>query len=241
MQFDPRTVARDIPGIFNVVFPQLTPGVVAHFNRSAEYIVVDPVNSSVLDSSELQAAMLSELAFALSERRLVGEVEDWDQCLISAVNRQRRHFDAKIPESLTQHDKAAASALSENLVEMARKMEADIGGDVLLAPKIPGFQWIATGVGDLAIGPVLLEVKFGARSFSAADYRQVVVYWLLNQLRSIESASSNWTDFVLLNPRLGQSVRVNFRVLVNMISSGRTTVEIAQVFSELVATRCEKN
>lgn len=241
MQFDPRTVARDIPGIFNVVFPQLTPGVVAHFNRNSEYIVVDPVNSSVLDLSDLQAAMLSELAFALSERRLVGEVEDWDESLTSAVNRQRRHFDAKIPESLTQHDRAAASALAENLVEMVRKMGADIGGDLLLAPKIPGFQWIATGVGDLAIGSVLLEVKFGARRFSAADYRQVVVYWLLSQLRSLESASSNWTDFVLLNPRLGQSVRVNFRVLVNMISSGRTTVEIAQVFSELVATRCEKN
>lgn len=36
MQIDPRTVAREIPGVLNEVFPQLTPGIVAHFNASAE-------------------------------------------------------------------------------------------------------------------------------------------------------------------------------------------------------------
>lgn len=240
MQFDPRTVARDIPGIFDTVFPQLTPGVVAHFNRSSEYVVVDPVDYSTFHSSSLQAAMLSELAFALGERRLSGQDEDWGASLTAAANRQRKHFDAAVPESLTAGDMIAADALAGNLVEMVRQMSEDISGSPLLAPKIPGFQWIASGVGDLAIGSVLIEVKFGARRFSAADYRQVVIYWLLTQLRSLESDSINWTDFVLVNPRLGQSVRVRFSIFVNMISSGRTIVEVAQVFSELVASRGEK-
>ena len=241
MQFDPRTVARDIPGVFDVVFPQLTPGVVAHFNRHASYIETTPIDSSLLELSSLQSAMLAELGFALAERRLLGEPEDWDASLRSAVDRQRRHYDAVIPASLTGDDKAAADALADSLVAMVQTMSADIGCVPCLAPKVPGFQWIATGVGDVAIGSVQLEVKFGSRRFSSADYRQVVIYWLLKYLSSLENSSSNWTEFVLLNPRFGQSVRVNFSAFLNLISSGRTTVEIAQVFSELIATRCEKN
>lgn len=42
MQFDPRTVARDIPGVFDEVFPQLTPGVVAYLNKSALTILNRP-------------------------------------------------------------------------------------------------------------------------------------------------------------------------------------------------------
>ena len=36
MQIDPRTVARNIPGIFDEIFPQLTPGIVMHFNLQAD-------------------------------------------------------------------------------------------------------------------------------------------------------------------------------------------------------------
>ena len=241
MQFDPRTVARDIPGIFDVVFPQLTPGLVAHFNRNATYVETEPVDSSLIDSSRLQAAMLSELGFALAERKLIGGAEDWDVCLRSAVERQKRHYDAVIPDSLTDDDKAAASALAENLVAMIQKMTLDLGGVPRLAPRVPGFEWIATGVGDIAINSTLVEVKFGSRRFSSADYRQVVVYWLLNHLNSLEDASQNWVEFVLLNPKLGWSVRVKFGTFLNMISSGRTTVEMAQVFASLISTRCDKN
>jgi hypothetical protein len=240
MQFDPRTVAREIPGIFDNVFPQLTPGVVAHFNRDAVYVEVDAIDGSLLDASGLQAAMLAELSFALAEARVSGVAEDWDKSLSSAVERQRRHYDAVIPEIVSDADKAAATALADNLVAMVEEMARDIGDATRLAPRVPGFQWIATGVGDLSIGPVLLEAKFGSRNFSSADYRQVVIYWLLQYLSSLETDSVGWTDFVLLNPRLGRSVRVRFGPFLDLIGGGRTMVEVAQVFSSLVSSRGEK-
>lgn len=240
MQFDPRTVARDIPGVFNVVFPQLTPGVVAHFNREAAYVEVTPVDEALLDATELQPAMISELGFALAEARLAREYEDWNASLARAIERQKRHYDAVIPKVITDADKVAANALAENFLAMVGEMVADITDAPQLAPVVPGFQWIATGVGDLSIGPVIIEVKFGSRSFSAADYRQVIIYWLLKYLSSLESNASLWTEFVLLNPRLGKSVRVGFGPFLNLIGGGRTMVEIAQTFEALVSTRGEK-
>jgi hypothetical protein len=240
MQFDPRTVARDIPGVFDAIFPQLTPGVVAHFNREAAYKEIEPIDSSLIAASGLQAAMLAELSFALAEAELLGKREDWDSCLHSAVGRQRRYYDAVIPAVLTDEDKDAASALARNLVIMVEQMAADIGRAHRLAPRIPGFQWIATGAGDLAIGSVLLEVKFGSRKFSSADYRQVVIYWLLMYLNSLETDSPVWSEFVLLNPRLGRSVRVKIGSFLSLISGGRAMIEIAQSFETLVSTRGEK-
>jgi hypothetical protein len=241
MQFDPRTVAREIPGIFDAVFPQLTPGLVAHFNREAAYIEIEPIDDALLEASDLQAAMLSELSFALAEARLSGESEDWAACLDKAVERQRRHYDAVIPLALSSGDKTAATTLAQRLIAMVEQMAADVGALPLRAPRIPGFQWISTGVGDLSIGPVLLEVKFGSRRFSSADYRQVVIYWLLTYLSSIENDSSVWTDFVLLNPRLGRSVHVRYAPFLNLIGGGRTTVEIAQAFQVLISSRGEKS
>jgi hypothetical protein len=241
MQFDPRTVARDIPGVFDVIFPQLTSGVVAHFNREAAYVESAPVDSSLIAASSLQAAMLAELSFSLAEARLLQNREDWESCLHSAVNRQRRYYDAMIPAALTYEDKAAANALAENLVAMVRNMVADAGQVLHLSPRIPGFQWIASGAGDLAIGSMLLEVKFGSRRFSSADYRQVVIYWLLSYLSSLETNSKIWSDCVLLNPRLGLSVRVKIASFLSLISGGRTMIEIAQSFETIVSTRGEKN
>ena len=52
-QVDPRTVARDIPGILKEVFPQLTPGIVAHFNDGAHSLHVDHVPQDLLAASRL--------------------------------------------------------------------------------------------------------------------------------------------------------------------------------------------
>ena len=66
MQIDPRSVARDIPGIFEEVFPQLTPGIVAHFNSSAERLRIQVLPEALLAQSKLQRAMLFELGYAVT-------------------------------------------------------------------------------------------------------------------------------------------------------------------------------
>ncbi|RKT13278.1 hypothetical protein B0G69_6407 [Paraburkholderia sp. RAU2J] len=72
MQFDPRTVAREIPGIFDEVFPQLTPSIVAHLNNSALIVQVQPLQPKLLLLSTLQRAMLFELGYTVGERLLRG-------------------------------------------------------------------------------------------------------------------------------------------------------------------------
>lgn len=238
-QFDPRTVAREIPGLFDAVFPQLTPGVVAHLNREAAFVKIPAIEAAVLSAATLAPAMLAELAFAVAERKLSGVAEDWDQSLQLAVRRQRRYYDFVAPLSLSESDRFAAASLASNLVDMVSEF---VGASeaTTLAPWIPGFQWISSGVGDLAAGQVLIEVKFSSRGFSSADYRQVVVYWLLAYMASQESDSFVWKEFVLLNPKRGVSVRVKFSTVLDIISAGRSLLEVTQVFRTLVSTRGEK-
>ena len=87
MQADPRTVARDIPGIFDEMFPQLTPGIVAHFNSHADVVKVESIAPATLLASKLQRAMLFELGFSAGEALIEHGAIDWENCLKTAVDR----------------------------------------------------------------------------------------------------------------------------------------------------------
>ncbi|WP_157768585.1 hypothetical protein [Burkholderia ambifaria] len=56
MQIDPRSVAREIPGIFDEVFPQLTPGIVSHFNSNADEFEIREVPPALLALSKTSAS-----------------------------------------------------------------------------------------------------------------------------------------------------------------------------------------
>src|ERR1700758_1767052 len=94
---DPRTVARDIPGVLDVLFPRLTGGLVASLNRTMfSFSGIAPVADELIEKSHLQKAMLFELAMARTELILDGNGEpSWDDCLRVATDRQRQHYDAK--------------------------------------------------------------------------------------------------------------------------------------------------
>jgi hypothetical protein len=234
---DPRTVARDIPGVFDSIFPQLTPGVVAHFNRRAEEADCPAVPLDLVRSSSLQQAMLFELGFAVGETLLAGNVIDWNFCLGIAIARQRRHFDAVLPDRITATDQQVAEQVGRNMASMTKTLSAQRGVPPRIGPNVPGFQWISSGQGDLSIGSSLIEVKCSKRSFSASDYRQLVMYWLLSFAASVETDSVEWTEGVLLNPRNGLQVQFDFGEFLHIISAGRTKVDILQLFTSLVGTR----
>ena len=62
---DPRTVARDIPGVLDILFPRLTGGLVASINREAfTFDGLVPVSGELIEESQLQKAMLFEIAVA---------------------------------------------------------------------------------------------------------------------------------------------------------------------------------
>jgi len=237
MQVDPRSVAREIPGIFYEVFPQLTPGIVAHFNSRADRFEVQEMPAALLALSKLQRAMLFELGYAVGESLVTGATIDWDVCIDTALQRQQAFFDAKPPGKIELCDKTLAMTIGENLAARLRTMSDERGQPLLLRPAIPGLEWIANGRDDFSIGHTLIEVKCTAKRFSAADYRQVAIYWLLSYVAAIEGRGEEWQNFVLLNPRSGVEVSMHFAPFLSAIGSGRTKVEILQLFQSLVGSR----
>ena len=233
---DPRTVARDIPGIFDSLFPQLIPGVVTNFNRRFHKIAgCKPVDEELILASTLNRAMLFEVAVAACEQLLAGQgTIDWNESLGVAVARQRMHFDATSPSSLSLTDVIVAERVAKNLSIALNRVRIDGNEPLLSSPAIPGFQWIASGVGDFAVGTRLIEVKCTRKHFSASDYRQIVMYWLLGYASSVENNHPEWTEAILINPRLNRVVQLPFNEIINVIGAGRSKVELLQLFSSMV-------
>lgn len=237
MQIDPRTVARDIPGIFDEVFPQLTPSIVLHFNSQAETRPVRVLPQAFLDASKLQRAMLFELAYSVAENILSGKPIDWAICSKATLERQRAYFDAKLPENFDNADRKVAELVGRNLAVSLKEMSCFLGQPLVQRPHIPGFEWIGSGKGDFALGECLIEVKCTAKRFSSSDYRQVAIYWLLSYAAAIEGKGVEWKEFILFNPRSGAIVQLSFEKFLSVISSGRTKIDILQLFQSLVGSR----
>ncbi len=233
---DPRTVAREIPGIFDLIFPQLTPGVVAYFNKQSDYLELHEISDELISQSTLQKAMLFEIAFAWGEQLLIHpDKPDWDECLNIAIERQRRHFDAKPPDGLSSVDQQIAILVGENLVQILHLIEQENPEKKLQqSPIISGFQWIASGHGDFSIARKLIEVKCTARNFGSADLRQILMYWILSSLSSIEAGQTEWQSAILVNPRRCKLVEISFNELIEVTAAGKSKIEILELFASIV-------
>ncbi|GGJ06154.1 hypothetical protein GCM10007978_49690 [Shewanella hanedai] len=233
---DPRTVARDIPGICDLLFPQLLPAIVSHLNREAQPIPgCTYLEESLIAKMTTNAAMLFEVAYVRAEQILEDKTEDWNQCLNLALNRQSKYFDADLPEKLTEYDLSIASKTASNLVKSIRFIESKSQNiKAIQSPVIPGYQWISQGHGDFSVGTTLIEVKCTSRNFSSSDYRQILIYWLLSFSSSIEGGLEEWKSGILLNPRLNKYIEINFDELMKIAGAGRSKIEILELFSSLV-------
>lgn len=240
---DPRTVAREIPGVLDALFPQLTPGTVLYLNKknkSSANIVA--VSDDLIKLSHLKKSMLFEISYARGEQILNGTVSpDWDECLKAATERQRRYFDASIPKELDEADRVVAEKVGANMAQLIREICAVRPGESLVnSPVIPGYQWISSGEGDFSIGKDIVEVKCTSRNFGSADYRQILMYWLLSYAGTIESGDVEWRCGVLLNPRLNRMVQVSFDEIVSIVAAGRSKIEILELFSSVVGDNALK-
>jgi hypothetical protein len=234
---DPRTVARDIPGVLDILFPHLTGGLVAFLNRGMfSFAEITPVPDELVERSYLQRAMLFELAIAQAEIILDGNGEpSWDDCLRVSTDRQRRYYDAKVPVQLDQCDMDVASHAANNLIAMLMSVQSQYPNMQLQrSPVIPGLGWIASGVGDFSLGSILIEVKHTDRNFVSGDFRQVLMYWLLKYSASIEQTDAVWSDCLLLNPRRNSGLLVNFDYLLRSASPGSSRVELFELLRSIV-------
>ncbi|MGO7960825.1 hypothetical protein AB9E19_14405 [Rhizobium leguminosarum] len=240
---DPRTVARDIPGVLDILFPRLSGGMVQSLNKGLRRIEgISPVPEAMIEQSQLQKAMLFELASVRAELILREDgAPSWEECLALAVARQRRHFDAKIPTTLSTLDMAVAERACANLVNMLHELERhDRNSSVEIAPRIPGLGWIAPGNGDFSLGVHLIEVKHTNRNFVSGDFRQVLMYWLLKYAASVETNETVWSEVILLNPRRNCWLKVNFDFLLKSASANLNRVELSELLRSVVGQDADR-
>jgi len=234
---DPRTVARDIPGVLDILFPRLTGGLVNALNsKMFAFADVQAISAEAIEASSLQNAMLFEISMARAESELFdADAASWDECLRVASSRQRRHFDARIPEKLEPSDISVADRAARNLVVMLNSVRNQRPSAILeCAPLIPGLGWVASGNGDFALGSTLIEVKHTERNFGAGDFRQVLMYWLLQYAKTVENEGQVWSDVLLLNPRRNAALLVNYDNLLRSASASSNRVELVELLRSAV-------
>lgn len=231
---DPRTIARSIPGITDILFPRLGYGLSTLLNRrSFPHPEIAAIEHRLIALSSLRPAMLCELGVAFGEHLARGhDPPDWDECVETAVGRQRRYFNARKPDALAEADCIVAERIGRNLLAMLSWVAAECGGaEIEVSPAIPGYQWVSSGTGDFSVGETLVEVKCGEGEFGAPDLRQILIYWILGYAFALEHGGSAWTKAVLLNPRRNVVLPIDFTELVRMSSGGLSSVEILELFS----------
>jgi hypothetical protein len=240
---DPRTVARDIPGVLDVLFPRLTGGFVGSLNRKMfAFENIKPVPDELVGKSQLQKAMVFELSVARAESILSGGGDaGWDACLHVASKRQLRHYDARIPDKLEPCDIAIADHAAQNLITMLNSVQMQNSAAQLeKSPAIPGLGWIASGNGDFALGSMLIEVKHTDRNFGSGDFRQVLMYWLLKYAKMIENNGDVWTDILFLNPRRNSALLVKFDYLLRSSSANAGRVELLELLRSIVCQELDR-
>jgi hypothetical protein len=106
-------------------------------------------------------------------------------------------------------------------------------------PMIPGTEWVASGNGDFALGSMLIEVKHTERNFSSADFRQVLMYWLLKYARCVENTDDIWSEILLLNPRRNAALLVDYDYLLRSASARLNRVELVELLRSGVSQEME--
>ena len=231
---DSRTVARELGGMFEAVFPMLIPPIAMHLNKafgtSLEGCSAIP-QELVRESNQLRA-MLFETAIAAAEMMRWHDGHfSFGDCVSLAKQRQKKYYDAKLTKSLSKADKEIISWVADNFNSMFDHVESVHGKAIVSEPVVPGFGWIANSLGDYACGTTLIEVKCSGKRFSSADYRQVTIYWLLSYIQSLEKQEVAWDRIILLNPRLNFMVDLKSEELLGLISGGRSRMEVVQAFT----------
>lgn len=239
---DPRTVARDIPGLLDIVFPRLSGGLVSALNRKMfQFNSATAVEESLVAQSDQKKSMLFEIAVAYAEQIVSGDEDpDYSRSVNLATTRQQRYFDAYPPQPLTDVDLQIVQKVSSNLVNMLNDVAAQQSTDVIVVrPRIPGFGWIGSGVGDFAIEDTLIEVKNTDRNFIANDYRQILMYWILSYAKGLEAGTSVWSNYLLYNSRLNRAAVGSFDSLIESASGGFSRIEVYEYLRTIVTSPAE--
>ncbi|HIF9261834.1 TPA: hypothetical protein ACX6Q5_001089 [Photobacterium damselae] len=227
-------MARDIPGISEILFPGLVPGIVAGLNQAwLELEDIEAVSEVELSKMSLNPAMLYEIACARAEFLLRGEPLIEGDYLDVALKRQSRFFDAQTPSQLTDEDRGLIQLVASNLVQGLGELAK--GKEITISPSIAGLEWISSSQGDFCFDDCLVEVKCTSKNFSAGDYRQTLLYWLLNFTYSLSNPEIlPWKFGIIFNPRKNKYVQFNFEELHSLIAGERNVIETVELLQNTI-------
>lgn len=96
----------------------------------------------------------------------------------------------------------------------------------VLAPQFDGCGFLNPAEGDLLVQSKLVEIKSGERSFSLVDFRQVLVYCVLNHF-SKTRADIRIVEF--FNPRMG----ILFSESVDDFAMGMSSLGALELYAEI--------
>lgn len=96
----------------------------------------------------------------------------------------------------------------------------------IIAPKFSGCGFLNPAEGDLLVRSKLVEIKSGERSFSLVDFRQVLVYCVLNHL---SNTKADIQSVEIFNPRMG----ILFSDTIDNFAIGMSSLGALELFSEL--------
>jgi hypothetical protein len=181
-------------------------------------------------------SLVFEIAIALTEQSIETGSSTWSTALGTAVSRQRRYFDAAIPEAVDESSQAFAKLVAQRLLAMFGTVGREGLDPIVAKPKIPGFDWIDSGEGDFEIGSTIIEVKCTAKPFSANDLRQILVYGLLREIDTLERGGRRWEHAILLNPRRGTMLQVSMNELCTLSSGDSEICSVIQRFRQAVSS-----
>lgn len=121
----------------------------------------------------------------------------------------------------------------DEVTEIARRLAHffEYSGAVIPKPIFSGCGFIDRCSGDLIVREQLVEVKSGERPFRLIDLRQVLTYLALN----LAGNAYFLTGVMLLNPRMGTSVRLSVDELCHEIS-GKRAVELLTAIIEAISS-----
>lgn len=236
---DPRSVARDVPGLFEIVFPGLTPGLVAHLNATSFTLEGEAVDDKDVRRCKLGPALLFEVACVRVDRLVEKDADSGNpqSCLAEAWRRQSRFYDAQYVESIDEHDWSVACKVGDSLHDALVNESRSRRQPLVVRPLVAGCQWIAGSCGDYSTGDCIIEVKCIAGNFSGADYRQVLIYWMLSLIADVEGRGEVWKRAVLINPRRKLVVDLDLQNFLTVVGRGATHIEMMQRFLSVVGER----
>lgn len=232
-----RIAVRGFESVWRTRLPMLTPAFMASFNRQFVKRIVrggKPLPavpaSPDSDSPDLVAELGIQIARSAVEARVGPEDVAGDQSSLRAawlrsLELVNRYEGGKPdPASVPLGSGHARDALRLAQALSAFLNQFDDPPD--FAPHIPGAGALSRCEADLAVGPMLVEVKTVSRSFRSLDLRQLLVYLALDR----NGGDPRWTRGCLVNPRRALWADFDTDWLARRLA-GRPAVE---VFGDLI-------